>query len=91
MVINTERELEKLTLQSDTDWEKHMERFQVVIRTLASYDKTVSLEDQVSKLIWTLRQRFVPIAMYTKSSSVPFEKVIASVKVDISRRQTHSK
>lgn len=87
MVINIERELETMSFEKDEDWEKHVETFHRLISKLASYDKPVSADTKVSKLLRTLPQRFAPIAMVAESSSVPFEKIIASVKAEISRCQ----
>lgn len=77
IVISIESELETLELESDTDWEKHMERLHLLIGNMVSYDKLMSLEDQVSKSIETLPQLFAPVAMVAESSIVLFENGIA--------------
>lgn len=91
MVINIKRELETMTFEKDEEWEKHVESFHRLISKLAAYDQPVSTESKVSMLLRTLPTRFAPIAMVAESSDVPFEKVIASVKAEISRRKNHDK
>ena len=87
MVINIERELEKLTFIKDTEWESHIEKFHRLVGKLASYDKPITEEEKASKLIRSLPERFSPIAMVAESSNMPFERIVASVKAEISRRQ----
>lgn len=80
LVIDIEREWETPALETETDWEKHMEKFQMIIGILVFYDKPESPENQVQSLISTLLQRLAPIEMVADPRSVPFEKVIACVK-----------
>lgn len=77
-----------MTLDRDEEWYKDFESFHNLVAKLTSYDSPLSPEDKVSKLIRMLRTRISPIAMVAESSVVPFEKVIASVKVKISHRKT---
>lgn len=86
MVINIQRDLETMTFDRDEEWDKHIEKFHHLVAKLASYDSPLSAEDKVSKLLRTLPTRFAPIAMVAEASGVPFERVIASVKAEISRR-----
>lgn len=87
MSINIKRKLESLTFDTDEEWEKHLEKFHYLISKLAAYDRSVGKEDKVSKFLRTLSPRFAPIAMMAESSEAPFEKVVASVEAEISRRE----
>lgn len=88
--MNILRELESMTFQKDNDWDKHIEIFNFLVAKLASYDKPISLEDKVSKLLRPFPEHFAPISMVAESSLLSFEQVVASVKAEISRRKTTS-
>lgn len=88
MVVNIEREIEIMKFDKDEEWDKHVEHFHHLIEKLASYDKPLSAENKVSKLLRKFPTRFAPITMVAKALSVPFEKVIVSAKAEISRCKT---
>lgn len=49
-MINMEREIKKLSLEKDEDWDEHVEQFHILVSKLESYKKTLSEEEKKNKI-----------------------------------------
>lgn len=81
------RKLDTMKFDKEDEWEKHVDTSHQLVYKLASYDKPVSAKSNFSKLRRTLSQVFAPDFMVAESIGVPFEKVMESVQVAISRHK----
>lgn len=51
-----QRDLEKHSFDKDEEWEHRIEKFHLLTEKIDLYEKSVSAEAKVSKLLWTLPQ-----------------------------------
>lgn len=89
-IINLEQELEKLSFDEKTTWEKHLHKFHEVLGKLAAYGSTVREEEKVSKLLRTLPESFSPLAMVAETSNVELDRLITTIESELARRSTQA-
>lgn len=87
VVINLQAELDRLKFKDDSDWEKHVEKFNEILFKLASYDSPVAAEEKASRLIRTLPESFAPLAMFSQPSEITYDKLCVVVAGELSRRK----
>lgn len=63
--------------------------FQRLVGKLEAYDKGIYAEEKAAKIIRTLSSRFSPIEMVAEAREFPLEKIVASVKAELSHRETN--
>jgi len=89
-VINLQRELESLSLTDTSQWERHLQKFHEILGKIAAYGVAITEEEKSSKLLRTLPESFAPLAMVAESSGMTFDRIIATVESEISRRDKRS-